>query len=83
MKHITITFCTSDNRTQANGYDPKFYDNQEKQYVDIVNDMNTAKKVFGDNLAVITVTEWEKVGEIESTTYRSIDEVIKRYTTEE
>lgn len=80
MKNITITFSTSDNRTQANGYDPRFYESREKQCEDIINDLQTAKKLFGDKLIMITVTEWEESGDIESTPYRNIDEVSARYS---
>jgi hypothetical protein len=80
MNNISITISTHDNRTQAFGYDPKFYEDENARNIDITNDMNRAKERFGDKVAIVSVAEWnDDVKNANGIVYESIDEVLEVY----
>ena len=79
MNHVAITIQTTDNRTQAFGYDPKSYDNINLRNADIVNNLTQAKKTYGKKVAMVCVAEWGEDEEPSGIAYSSIDEVIAMY----
>jgi hypothetical protein len=79
MDNVTITIQTRDNHIQAFGYDPKFYADVATRNTDIIKDLTRAKKVYGENIALVMVAEWSENEEPSGIVYGSIDEVIKAY----
>ena len=80
MNNISITISTRDNRTQAFGYDPKFYENENARNIDITNDLAHAKERFEDQVAIVSVAEWDDdVENSNGIVYQNIDEVLEVY----
>lgn len=86
MNNVSITIVTTDNRTQALGYDAKFYESTGKRNADISSDLSKAAESYGDVVAIVYVAEWsitEGVKNSNGIVYDSIDEVAAVYPVED
>jgi hypothetical protein len=79
MNHVAITIQTTDNRTVAFGYDPKFYKDETQRNADIVKDLRTAKKAHGKKIGMVMIAEWETGKPSNGIVYENINEAIKTY----
>lgn len=80
MNNVSITVSTTDNRTQAYGYSPEFYKDENARNRDIRSDMLAAEEYFGDVIAIIAVAEWNNLTENSNgIVYNSIAEVLEAY----
>lgn len=81
MKNIVITIATESNKTIASGYDPSFYETEESQFEDVVNDLTALKtNLEGESLMIFVVT-WANGDKTdsESSTYVDLDNLIELY----
>lgn len=84
MNNISITISTTDNRTQAFGYNPKFYQDETKRNADIVSDLEKAKELYGDKIAIISFAEWDKnIENSNGLVFTDIDKLIKEFDSKE
>lgn len=81
MKNIVITVAAESNKTIASGYNPSFYETEESQFEDVVNDLMVLKtNLEGESLMIFVVT-WadEDKSDSESSTYVDLDNLIELY----
>ena len=81
MKNIVITIATESNKTIASGYDPSFYETEESQFEDVINDLTALKtNLEGESLIIFVVT-WANGDKTdsESSTYVDLDNLIEVY----
>ena len=81
MKNIVITVAAESNKTIASGYNPSFYETEESQFEDVVNDLMALKtNLEGESLMIFVVT-WtdDDKSDSESSTYVDLDNLIEVY----
>ena len=81
MKNIVITVAAESNKTIASGYNPSFYETEESQFEDVVNDLMALKTNLEGESLMIFVVAWadEDKSDSESSTYVDLDNLIELY----